>query len=62
MAVQLPDFGVIVDDWPAHFFGPELACYVQDAAVHQGGVALPGPPQVSVRSLLETSVFMAMVL
>ena len=28
---------------------------VEDAVVHQGGVALVGQPQVSVRSLLETS-------
>jgi hypothetical protein len=28
--------------------------YVEDDAMHQDGVALPGPPSVSVRSLLET--------
>jgi hypothetical protein len=34
---------------------------VEDAAAHHGGgAALPGPPQVSVRSFLETSITMAM--
>jgi len=31
------------------------ALHVEDAAVHQGVVALAGPPQVSVASLLETT-------
>ena len=34
---------------------PRSVWRVEDAVVHQGGVALVGQPQVSVRSLLETS-------
>jgi len=35
------------------FRNPELAWHAEDAAMHQGEAALPGPPQVSVASLLE---------
>ena len=38
---------------------PRSAWRVEDAAVHQGGVALLGPPKGSVRSQLETSDFTA---
>lgn len=36
---------------------PRSAGNVEDAALHRRGVAIAGPPQVSVTSLLETSVF-----
>ena len=39
---------------------PRSAWHVEDAALHRGGVAIDAPPQVSVRSLLETSIFTAM--
>ena len=35
---------VVVDSGLSDLRGPELAWYVEDAAVHQGGVAPPGPP------------------
>ena len=34
--------------------GPVVGRHVEDAAVHQGGIATSGPPYVSVSSLLET--------
>jgi hypothetical protein len=46
--------GVVVDVSLLDFRGPELAWHAEDAAVNQGGAALPAPPEVSVRSLLET--------
>jgi len=42
------------------FRGPELVWHVEDVTMHQGEAALPGPPQVSMASLLETSAFTAL--
>ena len=38
---------------------PRSAWHFEDAAVHHGGVAIAGSPQISVHSSLETSIFTA---